>query len=144
MIRSRFEDFALWAESRGRTYWQDAAPIGCATNEATGARLDLLYRGDAFQIERVTHGAFETVPMHRHPAVDSFEFPLWGSGELWLNNRKFLLDDKVTPWRGLWVARRSWHGGRASERGGAFLSVQCWYGPILGSVIFSWESKNAR
>ena len=136
-----FNDFARWADSKGRAYWSDLAPTGYTANEATGARLDLLYRAESFQIERVIHGAFEVVPMHRHPIVDSFEFPLWGSGELWLGARKFDLDDKFTPWRGIYISRNTWHGGKGKDRGGAFLSVQSWHGPIIGSVITSWEAR---
>jgi hypothetical protein len=137
---SAFTEFVRWVESRPRAYWQDVAPISTEINDRR-CQIDLLYREGSFQIERVTHRPFHITPLHRHPLIDSFEFGIRGSGELYLNGRCFKLDDRFTPWRPLFISRRTWHGGRVGERGDSFLSVQAWDGPILGSVTRSWEDK---
>lgn len=138
---THFEKFVQSVESRGREYWTDYQAIGFSKNPSTRGHLDLLYRVGCLQIERVIHGAFDVIPLHRHPGVDSYEFPLWGSGELWIGQRRFVLDDTFTPWRPLYVSRATYHGGQAMERGGAFLSVQHWPRGVRGSVVSSWENK---
>jgi len=128
-------------ESEGKDFWLEWKSISSIENPLTNGKLEVLYRDSHFQIERVTHGPYEVIPIHRHPALDSYEFPLWGAGELWLGSHRIALDDARTPWGKIAIPRTRWHGGKGTERGGAFLSVQYWPDGVTGSVISSWETK---
>lgn len=138
-MTTRLDRLAAWVEGEGRDYWMRERSLGCTENSLTGGKLELLSSTKHFQIERVIHGPNEIIPMHRHPACDSYEFPLWGAGELWLGHHKIELDDRVTPWGKISIPHNRWHGGKGTERGGAFLSVQFWPDGVTGSVISSWE-----
>ena len=107
----------------------------------TGGRLDQLYQVGRFQIERVIHKPYGVIPMHRHPDVDTYEFPLWGSGVLWIGRRKFELDDEVTPWCPMFISRNWYHGGKGYDRGGCFLSVQYWYVEPVQCITKNWVNR---
>jgi len=131
-----------WVRQQGQYYWLNRRSLKSTLNRRNGGLVELMYQDGQAQIERVTHGPFQVVPLHRHPHVDSYEFPLWGSGEIWINQRKYFLDDRRTRWRPLFISRKTWHGGCGKERGGAFLSVQWWDGEEPdGSVLEDWIAK---
>lgn len=139
MTTDPFSEFAREVEAKGQLYWLNCAPQTSEHDPKINGQVELISRLENWQIERVTFGPYGGVPMHRHPLVDSFEFPLWGSGLITIGRHHFKLDDKWTPWKPLYVSRKTWHGGYGYERGGGFLSVQRWHGPILGSLVLNWE-----
>lgn len=135
---TEFKSFVDDIVSCGRKFWLEVPPISSAINSKSGGLLELLLRSGRIQVERVIHGPNEIVPLHRHPHVDSCEFTLSGIGELWLRKRIFVLDANTTPWKPMFVSRRCFHGGKAYDKGGSFLSVQFWHSPIR-SVKDDWE-----
>jgi hypothetical protein len=146
MTKATFNDFldlVRWAESKGRSYWREQAPITSVINERSKGRLDLLFREGFLQIERVYHGPFEVVPMHRHPDVDSAELSIWGAGAFWIRRRRFALGEGITPWRRFFIPHTCWHGGISDASGGSFLSIQNWYAPIK-SIKDNWESRDGQ
>ena len=136
-----FAELRDWVKKQGQFHWINARALESKPNEMNGGTVDLMWRQDNMQVERMTHNPYDVIPMHRHPQVDSYEFPLWGSGEFWLNGRKLFLDDTTARWRPIFISRNTWHGGCGKERGGAFLSVQCWHMPINGSVLDNWTAR---
>lgn len=135
-----FKEAVTMADKLGAEYWIKAEPLSVSHPERD-ITLEFIRRDRDWQIERVTVAPFGVVPLHRHPLVDSYEFPLWGEGEIWLGAHKYKLCEGITPWRPLFISRRTWHGGCGYERGGAFLSVQHWHAPISGHINASWENK---
>jgi hypothetical protein len=137
MINYVLEGIKAFVEHQGQDYW-----IGRHTLEDrmshTGGKLEMLSQYGNLQIERVTHPPYGLIPLHRHPDVDTYEFPLWGSGELWIGRRKFILDDKTTPWCPMFISRKWFHGGKGYERGGCFLSVQYWHIQPVQSITKNW------
>lgn len=132
---------ALWVDRMGRDYWRHVQAISTSFPEKD-VTTEVLWSKPRVQIERITIAPFGIVPLHRHPLVDSYEFPLWGRGEIWLNRRRYKLDEETTPWRSLFVSRSIWHGGCSTDnKGGAFLSVQHWHVPLTGSIRASWEER---
>lgn len=121
-------------------FWRGYKALYSITNPITGNRLDLLMHMSQLQIERVIHRPLGLIPMHCHPNVDTYELPLYGSGELWLGKRVFHLDDTYTPYKPLYLPRGYPHGGVSTERGGEFLSVQYWHVKPVGSIADDWES----
>jgi quercetin dioxygenase-like cupin family protein len=125
--------------SRGQTYWRDCE-AKTAEIDQRNVQTEILYSLGHFQIERLTFDPYGSVPTHRHPLVDSYEFPLWGSGTIVIGGHSFKLDDHWTPWKPLYVSHNTWHSGKGDERGGGFLSLQRWNGSVLGSIGMNWET----
>lgn len=90
-----------------------------------------------FQVERITLEPFAAIPRHAHPDVDSYELPLSGSGEMFIEHHRFKLTGY--DWKPLFIGRGKWHGGHALQHGGMFLSVQHWHIPITGSLTTNWD-----
>src|ERR1044072_1237000 len=99
MIQESLATLTKQVQRQGQFYWLNRLSLESTVNHRNGGRIELMFREGRTQIERITHGPFEVVPLHRHPTVDSCEFPLWGSGELWINHRKYFLDETRTRWR---------------------------------------------
>lgn len=135
-------DFMLTVLDRtDKQFWISHNPGLFVTNPRSGGILEVLFRRGCLQVERITHGPNETIPMHRHPNVDSYEFPLMGTGELWVRKRVFKLDAAIAPWKPVPISRNCYHGGRSYEQGGSFLSVQYWHVTPVQSVIDDWEDS---
>lgn len=130
MVRSIIKD--------GKDLWRYCECLESITDERK-VTTELVYRSNNYQIERVILPPYVKVPLHRHPNVDSYEFPLWGAGDIVIGHRKFFTKEEIAPWKPCFVSRKTWHAGYGYERESAFLSVQYWTIPITGTISTDWE-----
>ena len=108
----------------------------------------VLHRDKSFQVELFTCNPNVTLPEHTHPNVDSYECFLYGmefthSGETIIDAEEALQEENGYPihaYQTIRVRPNDLHGGTASGRGGAFLSLQHWLDDIEPTHITSnWD-----
>lgn len=117
--------------------------------EGSGVTALVLHRDGQFQTELfLMHpGAASSVPMHRHPHVDSMEYFLTGGVQFTKNNRTDASLPRTPPWAAplLSVRARDWHAAAVEPEGAAFLSIQRWHeGFAPSSVTLDWIGPEHR
>lgn len=109
----------------------------------------VLYREPPFQVELIITPYMDSgFTEHRHPDVDTIEYPLCGDGDIYVNGKP-----TVTPkQKKLWMAgklpsclvpilHQDWHYGQNSKPS-AFISFQKWLNGVQPtSVGINWEGS---
>jgi len=116
--------------------------------EVTGITI---YRYDPYQVQLWLCKPNFFIPDHKHPNVDSFEVFLYGMKFTHRGNT--IVDDDMLKEQENGVPRylhktirvkpNDLHGAVASEKGGAFLSIQKWLNKKPPtSVTYDWEGNH--
>jgi len=109
-----------------------------------------LYREDPFQVQLWLCKPNFFIPEHEHPNVDSYEVFLYGmkfthSGEVVVDEEQYNQENNGVPllnYQTIRVKPNDKHGGTASDKGGAFLSIQQWKNNTFPkSVSDDWKGK---
>lgn len=109
----------------------------------------VLYREGQFQVELLLSAyAGSSFPSHRHPNVDSMEFPLAGSHCLIIDGKKMWTDEEMQQWIDgelqsplIPISNLAWHSG-GGKTAYAFLSIQHWLNGVTpSSVGIDWEGE---
>jgi hypothetical protein len=110
----------------------------------------VLYRKGQFQVELViTPHEDAQITKHRHPNVDSIEFPLAGDGQMFVDDKPIFTELQKKLWKKnklpgvlISVPHTSWHFG-SGKVASAFLSIQHWLNGITpkNSVGLDWEGS---
>ena len=129
----------------GRVKWWDIPKIGAVTNFGTIISL-VLYRKGQFQVELFISGRNNgEFPVHRHPDVDTYEFPLSGDNILYMNGRPIYTPEQTAQWltgnlyaTAVHISPNDWHAGIGNTPY-AFLSMQHWLNNVQPtSVGLNW------
>lgn len=139
----RFANWAIEPEQLDR--WRAAIPIESRAGQpkelaAGQSTIEVVYRDQGFQIERIALAPHTTVSSHRHPGVQSYEYHLRGEMEFWLGRRVYH-QTAQSPFRLVPVSDRAFHSGIVGESGVTFLSIQHWGIVVPSSVQDVWESE---
>lgn len=111
----------------------------------------VIYRQFPYQVQLFIAAPGTVIPEHVHPNVDSYEVFLRGmefthNGEVIVSMIEAVTsgrEDMAKPHGGIIrVQPNDLHGGRASNTGGAFLSVQKWLRPDISSVGNDWDGES--
>ena len=111
----------------------------------------VLYRKDNFQVELIICQPNTVIPEHKHPDVDSYECFLYGmkfthSGETIINEEQALEEQDgypVNAYQTIRVRTNDPHGGTASDKGGAFISIQHWLNGVEPTHVGSnWDGNS--
>lgn len=110
----------------------------------------LLYREGQYQVELfITPHAPSSFPEHRHPDVDTYEFPLCGHNMLYMDGVPRYTEAQVDAWlhdgtiksQLVHIAPDDWHSGGGNTLY-AFLSIQRWlHGVSPSSVGLNWIDR---
>lgn len=133
----------------GRINWSAVPRLG-VTNFGNVVSV-VLYRKGQFQVELLigpTEG--ESFPAHRHPDVDSYEFPLSGENMLAMNGVDLYDRQQVKGWiagayksQPVHISPDDWHSA-ISYTPYAFLSIQHWlHGVTPTSVGLNWIGETS-
>tara|TARA_R110000823_G_scaffold252473_1_gene375042 strand:- start:65 stop:589 length:525 start_codon:yes stop_codon:yes gene_type:complete len=110
----------------------------------------VLYRTGSFQVELFLCPPNTVIPEHAHPDVDSYECFLHGmefhlSGEIKTSMQEASEEQNGYPTclhNTIRVKPNELHGGRTSDKGGAFVSIQHWLNGIEPSNVgLNWDGK---
>ena len=145
------ERFAVWYLKRARE--EKCLPVKTIQDNCLYTEPDshansnslsglTLYRNNNLQVQLFIFPPNSKVPMHVHPNMDSYEvyiggdvfFDVDGVDQSKMHDMVRNYDDledrkSAHEWlllRSVRITEESSHGGNAGEKGGAFLSVQCW------------------
>ena len=143
-------NFAHWYLTSGevdRVY----TPIDKGLLFIEGVSGIVLYRQKPFQVELFICQPNLVIPEHTHPDVDSYEVFLYGmkfthSGQTLLNEEEALEHQNGYPinaYQTIRVKPNDIHGGTASNKGGAFISIQHWLNDVNPSHVSSNWSGNS-
>jgi len=91
-----------------------------------------LYRKKPYQVQLFILEPNTIIKEHSHPNIDSYEMFLWGMK--FTHKSKIIIDEKMAllkkndmPRCSHWTLRiktNELHGGKASDKGGSFISIQ--------------------
>tara|TARA_Y100000592_G_C5247479_1_gene211239 strand:- start:70 stop:543 length:474 start_codon:yes stop_codon:yes gene_type:complete len=107
-----------------------------------------LYRSKPFQVQMFICNPDTKIKEHSHPNVDSYELFLWGmtfthKGKTIINQDMAFKEKNNYPRCSYWTLRvkpNDLHGGFASNKGGAFISIQEWlHGHEPKNVSEDWQ-----
>ena len=110
----------------------------------------VLYRTGKFQVELFLCPPDTVIPEHTHPDVDSYECFLHGmefhlDGEIKTSMQEAIQEQNGYPTclhNTIRVMPNQRHGGRTSNRGGAFVSIQHWLNGIEPSNVgLNWDGN---
>jgi len=110
----------------------------------------ILYREGQFQVELlISPYASSSFPKHRHPNVDSMEFPIAGDHCLIIDNKEMWTSVQMKQWLNneiqsplIPITHDNWHSG-GGKTAYAFLSIQHWLNNVPpSSVGLDWESEH--
>jgi hypothetical protein len=97
-----------------------------------------LYRKKPYQVQLFILEPNTIIKEHSHPNIDSYEMFLWGMK--FTHKSKIIIDEKMAllkkndmPRCSHWTLRiktNELHGGKASDKGGSFISIQKWLNNI--------------
>ena len=110
----------------------------------------VLYRVKSFQVELFICQPNCVIPQHTHPDVDSYECFLYGmklthSGETIIDHEEAFKEENGFPinlYQTIRVRPNDPHGGTASDKGGAFISIQHWLNNVEPTHVSSnWDGN---
>lgn len=98
-------------------------------------------------------GRQESIGQHRHPNVDSYEVPLCGQIDFYVNGKPISTPERIRAisprgQSGVYgsytrILPTDWHGAAFGSGGGAFMSVQHWLNGVPpSSVGLDWEGEH--
>jgi len=143
-------NFAHWYLTSGevdRVY----TPIDKGLLFIEGVSGIVLYRDKPFQVELFICQPNLKIPEHTHPDVDSYELFLYGmefthSGQVVLNHKEAFeqVDGyAINSYKTIRVKPNDIHGGTASDKGGAFISIQHWLNDVNPTHVSSnWSGDS--
>ena len=111
----------------------------------------VLYRVKPYQVELFICQPNLIIPEHTHPDVDSYELFLYGmkfthSGETVMSKDDALEEENGYPlnaYQTIRVKPNDLHGGTASDKGGAFISIQHWLNDVEPTHVSSnWDGNS--
>lgn len=146
MREKSLEEFvARWM--KGRVNWWAVPRLG-VTNFGSIISM-VLYRQAPFQVELfIVPNAPSSFPNHKHPHVDSYEFPLSGDHTLFFDNKPLYNQYNMTRWVNnevdsppVHIKPDQYHSGEGRTPY-AFLSIQKWLdGVVPTSVGLDWYGE---
>jgi hypothetical protein len=110
----------------------------------------VLYRVKSFQVELFICQPNCVIPQHTHPDVDSYECFLYGmkfthSGKTIIDHEEAFKEEDGFPtnlYQTIRVRPNDPHGGTASDKGGAFISIQHWLNDVEPTHVSSnWDGN---
>lgn len=127
----------------GRLNWYNTPRLGL-TNFGNIISL-VLYRNDPFQVELFIAPTASSFTTHRHPNVDTVEFGVAGSFQLFINGKEGHTEEQSQQWLNgefitplIAIKPTDWHSG-VNTMPYAFLSIQKWLNGVTPtSVGLNW------
>lgn len=145
------EQFAKKFLTSRMPWWRAPIRTGLSVfRDGDGVMCSLiLYREGQFQVELlISPFIASSFPSHRHPNVDSIEFPIAGNHCLIIDGERMWTGEQMQQWLSgelqsplIPISHSSYHSGGGTTAY-AFLSIQHWLNDVSPtSVGLDWEGE---
>lgn len=133
------DDLHDYAESIVARVEDVAQNVPLQTTDFGSMKSAVVHRLGSFQVELLTIGPREHLPLHTHPGVDSIDYLLNGSLMLLLSGQRFAYAARKGKSYGMRIAEDAPHGGHTGRHGLTFVSIQRWNRKPLPSIALNWR-----
>ncbi|MGL5936903.1 MAG: hypothetical protein ACRCZI_14910 [Cetobacterium sp.] len=132
----------------GRISWLSVPRVNAITNFGNIISF-VIYRKDQYQVELfIVPSSPSSFTNHRHPDVDTYEFPLSGDNTLYFDGRPIYTEAQINVWlsglsksQPVHISPSQYHSGDARTPY-AFLSIQYWLNGVPpSSVGLNWDGE---